>query len=122
MFRFYDATIDTNLFLQLQDLASVLSRQTDMKFEYSYGSSIDVLNRTISGSSFWDVHDQAVKVAGYKTDILLRTIGNLHYTNLQVMKDFSILLNDMTHPRCARYLVTLVANTRLGEQIKRAIQ
>ena len=119
MFRFYDATIDTNLFLQLQDLASVLSRQTDMKFEYSYGSSIDVLNRTISGSSFWDVHDQAVKVAGYKTDILLRTIGNLHYTNLQVMKDFSILLNDMPYPSFASQLVTLFENIRLEEQIKK---
>src|SRR5699024_10064482 len=119
MFRFYDATIDTNLFLQLQDLASILSRQTDMKFEYSYGSAIDVLNKTISGSTFWDVNNQKVKVAGYKTDILLRAIGNLHYTDVQVMKEFSNQIKTMPYPSFSSQLVTLFENIRLEEQIKK---
>src|SRR5699024_11579174 len=68
---------------------------------------------------FWDVSDQGVKVACYTTDILLCTIGILHYTNLQVMKDFSILLNDMPCPSFASQLVTLFENIRLEEEIKK---
>src|SRR5690625_6571796 len=88
MYRFHDKKIDTNLFLQLQDLTTVLSREPDLHFDYSYGSYLDVTDKKVTASTFWDLNDPNLKAAGYKTDIYLRILGNLHYTAIQPLRNF----------------------------------
>lgn len=119
MYRFHDKQIDTELFLQLQDLTSVLSRQTDLKFEYNYGSYIDMVNHTITGSTFWNDMTDDVKVTGYKTDLFLRAIGNMHYTDIQIARDFHEKPSSETHPDFSNQLFTLLENNRLEEKIKK---
>ena len=62
--RFNDSKVDTSLFLQLQDLSTVLSGIPDLEFEYNYGTFIDVLDKKVTASHFWENGDQEVKVSG----------------------------------------------------------
>ena len=43
--RFNDSKVDTSLFLQLQDLSTVLSGIPDLEFEYNYGTFIDIIEK-----------------------------------------------------------------------------
>lgn len=120
MFRFYEPTVDTNLFLQLEDLTTVLSRNDDLKFQYTYGSFIDIVNSKVTASTRWDVNDPKIKMAGYKTDILLRTLGNLHHSDLSVLKEFMGQSVHRRYPRFASQLLTFFENFRLEGIIKQA--
>ncbi|MBU5468495.1 VWA domain-containing protein [Virgibacillus sp. MSJ-26] len=120
MYRFHDKKIDTDLFLQLQDLTTVLSREPDLHFDFSYGSYLDVTDNKVTASTFWDQNDSNLKVAGYKTDIYLRTLGNLHYTAIQPLRNFmDDYFNESTLPRFTSQLVTFFENFRLEELIKK---
>ena len=50
--RFNDSIIDTALFLQLQDLSTVLSGIPELEFEYNYGSFLDSVNSKVTASHF----------------------------------------------------------------------
>src|SRR5690625_1693396 len=120
MYRFHDKKIDTNLFLQLQDLTTVLSREPDLHFDYSYGSYLDVTDKKVTASTFWDLNDPNLKAAGYKTDIYLRILGNLHYTAIQPLRNFmDDYFNESILPRFTSQLVTFFENIRLEELIKK---
>lgn len=117
--RWDDSKIDTNLFLQLQDLATVLSGNQDLKFEYRYGSFINVSHDIVTGSHYWDVGNQAIKESGYKTDVFLRTIGTLYDSNVQVLKAYLENINEIALPKFAAQLVTLLEDLRLEEVVKK---
>ncbi|GGB40534.1 VWA domain-containing protein [Virgibacillus dakarensis] len=117
--RWINTTIDTNLFLQLQDLTAVLSGNADFTFEYTYGSSIDIIDHKVTGSSLWDMDKRDIKESGYKTDIFLRTEGTLHHTHVPSLKAY---LQDMDESKLLKFaiqLVTLLEDIRLEEMIKR---
>ncbi|WP_235794160.1 vWA domain-containing protein [Virgibacillus salidurans] len=116
--RWNDSKIDTNLFLQLQDLSTILSDNPDLKFEYRYGSFIDLIDKRVTGSSFWDINSQEKKENGYKSDVFLRTIGTLHYSYLPAMKAYLEEANQSNLPRFAAQLFTLLEDLRLEEIIK----
>lgn len=117
--RWDDSKIDTNLFLQLQDLSTILSDNAELKFEYRYGSFIDISNKRITGSSFWDMNNQTTKENGYKTDVFLRTIGTLKYSHLPTMKAYIEETNGSSLPGFATQLFTLLEDLRLEELIKK---
>ncbi|MBY7143141.1 VWA domain-containing protein [Virgibacillus sp. NKC19-3] len=117
--RWDDSKIDTTLFLQLQDLSTILSDNTDLKFEYRYGSFIDISDKRVTGSSFWDITNQEKKENGYKTDVFLRTIGTLKYSYLPAMKTYLEEVNQSSLPGFATQLFTLLEDLRLEEIIKR---
>ncbi|WP_163970976.1 vWA domain-containing protein [Oceanobacillus halotolerans] len=119
MYRFHDKKVDTNLFLQLQDIASVLSGNRDMDFEFSYGSFIDLIDNRVTASTFWEKTDETTKIPGLKSDIYLRTIGTLHYTNVPAMKHFLETAEETNIPKFASQLVTFLEDIRLEELIKR---
>ncbi|WP_449354060.1 vWA domain-containing protein [Virgibacillus natechei] len=116
--RWDDSKIDTNLFLQLQDLSTILSDNAELKFEYRYGSFIDISNKRVTGSSFWDMNNQETKEDGYKTDVFLRTIGTLTYSHLPTMKAYIEEVNESSLPGFATQLFTLLEDLRLEEIIK----
>ncbi|WP_373895726.1 nitric oxide reductase activation protein NorD [Virgibacillus sp. CBA3643] len=116
--RWDDSKIDTNLFLQLQDLSTILSDNAELKFEYRYGSFIDISNKRVTGSSFWDMNNQEMKEDGYKTDVFLRTIGTLAYSHLPTMKAYIEEVNESSLPGFATQLFTLLEDLRLEEIIK----
>lgn len=117
--RWDDSKVDTNLFLQLQDLSTVLSDYPDLDFEYHYGSYIDIIHNKITGSRLWDVFKYEIKEPGYKTDVFLRALGTLHHTQIQEMKRFTADINNWKLHKFAVQLVTLLEDLRLEEAIKK---
>ncbi|MFJ7746787.1 vWA domain-containing protein [Peribacillus sp. NPDC097295] len=117
--RFNDSIIDTALFLQLQDLSTVLSGIPELEFEYNYGSILDSVHRKVTASHFWENGNQEVKVAGLKTDVLLRTIGTLHHSSVKDLQDYQEVIEESGLPKFAAQLFTLFEDLRLEELIKK---
>lgn len=119
--RWYDdAKLDTELFLLFQDLTTILSDQANLTFEYAYGSAIDATRHIVTGSKHWDIKDQKVKTSGYKTDIFLRTIGTLHFTDVLAIKTYVETIHTSSLRKFAIQLITLLEDLRIEEQIKKA--
>ncbi|MDY0406143.1 VWA domain-containing protein [Virgibacillus sp. 179-BFC.A HS] len=116
--RWDDIMVDTDLFLQLQDLATVFSGIPDIKFEYAYGSFIDLKANKITGGKLWDVPEPTIRRSGYKTDIFLRTIGSLHYSSLSAFRSFWKNVEEANLDKFATQLITLLEDLRLEERIK----
>ncbi|MFD1362482.1 vWA domain-containing protein [Lentibacillus salinarum] len=119
MFRFRETNVDTRLFQQLQDLATVLSGIPDLMFDYAYGSAIDNDNFKITASANWGIGNATAREAGLKTDILLRTIGTLNHSDIPAMKEFHEAISESALPKFASQLFTLFENIRLEEIVKR---
>ncbi|WP_087974731.1 vWA domain-containing protein [Oceanobacillus rekensis] len=119
MYRFHDSKVDTDLFMQLQDLTTVLSGNPDLNFEHNYGSFIDLIDSKLTASRFWDKSQDNVKESGLKTDILLRAIGTLHYSSLPAMKTYLKSMNETKIPKFSSQLVTLLEDLRLEEIVKK---
>lgn len=117
--KWNDAKVDTNLYLQLQDLATVLSGLPELKFEYAYGSAIDIIDQKVTGSRLWDMDKLEIKEPGYKTDLFLRTIGSLHQTQIPAMKAYLESTDGSSFPKFATQLIALLEDLRLEEIIKR---
>ncbi|MEB2630037.1 VWA domain-containing protein [Peribacillus frigoritolerans] len=117
--RFNDSIIDTALFLQLQDLSTVLSGIPELEFEYNYGSFIDLIENKVTASHFWENGNKEVKEAGLKTDVLLRTIGTLHHTTIQSMKEYQDSIGESSLPKFAAQLFALLEDLRLEELVKK---
>ncbi|WP_285769044.1 VWA domain-containing protein [Peribacillus sp. SI8-4] len=117
--RFNDSIIDTALFLQLQDLSTVLSGISDLEFEYNYGSFIDLIENKVTASHFWENGNKEVKEAGLKTDVLLRTIGTLHYSSINSLKDYQDMMAEASLPKFAAQLFALLEDLRLEELVKK---
>ncbi|MDY0396129.1 hypothetical protein RWE15_19405 [Virgibacillus halophilus] len=116
--RWDNSVVDTNLFLQLQDLTSTLSQVPEFNFEYAYGSFIDVIGNRITGSKLWDVADATIRRSGYKTDVFLRAIGTLHDSQLSAFHHYKADVDDSSLPQFASQLFTLLEDLRLEEIIK----
>ena len=117
--RFNDSIIDTALFLQLQDLSTVLSGIPELEFEYNYGSFIDLIENKVTASHFWENGNKEVKEAGLKTDVLLRTIGTLHHTTIRSMKEYQDIIGESSLPKFAAQLFALLEDLRLEELVKK---
>ncbi|GAB3058278.1 vWA domain-containing protein [Virgibacillus ainsalahensis] len=119
MYRFHHTKVDTNLFLQLQNLATVLSGNTDLKFEYSYRSFIDIAGGKVTASTSWDIGNQKIKEAGFKSDVFLKTIGTLRYSSIPSLKSYLEQTESTTLPKFAIQLLTLLEDIRLEEIVKK---
>jgi len=118
MYRFHHSNVDTNLFLQLQDLTNVLSRNERLQFEFSYGSFIDLITEKITASRIWDRLQEDTKLAGLKSDLYLRTLGTLYHSSVYAMKEYAETIESSTMPKFASQLFTLLEDIRLEEIIK----
>ncbi|WP_110927302.1 vWA domain-containing protein [Bacillus massiliglaciei] len=116
--RFNDSVIDTGLFLQLQDLSTVLSGDPEMEFEFNYGSFVDLKLKKVTASRIWDNSPADVQRKGLKSDVLLRTVGTLFHTNVPALKQFIEWQGEVKIPGFAAQLFTLLEDFRL-EQIVR---
>ena len=116
---FNDAKVDTALFLQLQDLASVVSGIPGLGFEYNYGMLVDVKKRKVAASHHWDNVRKEEKEAGLKTDVFLRAIGTIKYSDLQAMQEYKEMIEETSLPYFAANLFTVIEDMRLEEMIKK---
>src|SRR5690625_6656279 len=86
--QWVDLSVDTDLYLQLQDLVTVLSGDPDLTFDYKHGSYIDIVDGLVTGSQFWDTVNEDIKESGYKTDVILRTLGTLHHSDMKALQTY----------------------------------
>lgn len=119
MFRFHEDTVNTEMYLQLQDLTAILSKEPALHFMYTLGSYIDIVNMQVTASTFWENNQPQITDAGLKTDVFLRTIGTYRHTDLSATQDFMKSLEESHLPRLGIQLFTLLENIRLEELIKK---
>src|SRR5699024_10744170 len=72
----------------------------------------------MTGSTFWAATQKDLQSSGYKTDLYLRAIGTLKYTDLSVLQPFYKNTKLMPYPDFSRQLFTLLEDLRLEEKIK----
>ncbi len=116
---FNNKKVDTALFIQLQDLANVLSGIKELKFKFDYGAYVDLQGQVISASHFWDTLPPLEMEAGYKTDIYLRAIGTLRHTNRAEVQAYGEFLKPSLLKKFGIELFTLFEDLRLEEICKR---
>src|SRR5690625_2612306 len=109
--------IDTNLFLQLQDLTMVLAK-TNCQLDFTYGSYIDVKEKRVTASTLWEVTQPHIQKAGYRTDIYLRTLGTIHSSDLRAFSTFWKVVQEFSLRNFASQLLTLLEDVRLEDKIQ----
>lgn len=119
MYRFHDSQVDTKIFMQLQDLTTVLAEKPELNFEYSYGSVIDLVESKLTASRFWEKLDEDTKEAGLKTDVLLRAIGTFHFTDIPAVKIYLENVHETKLLKFSTQLFALLEDIRLEEMVKR---
>ncbi|GIO25310.1 nitric oxide reductase activation protein NorD [Oceanobacillus sp. J11TS1] len=119
MYRFHQTKVDTHLFMQLQDLTTVLANNEQLQFESSFGSFIDLVENKVTVSRFWDRLTPEMKEAGAKSDVILRTLGTLHLTDVQTMQRFKEDIRESSLPKFAIQVLTLLEDIRLEDTIRR---
>lgn len=115
--QWHEKNVDPKLFLELQDLTTVLSNISDMTFEFAYGSYIDVNEKRVTASTFWETTKEQIRKSGYKTDIYLRAIGTIYYSHFPSLYDFSKRIEETNLNNFSSQLVTLLENIRLEKKI-----
>lgn len=116
--RWHETAVNTNLFFQLEDIATVLSRVPNLTFAYTYGSYIDPETNELTASSLWETTQADIQRAGYTTDVYLRAIGTMHETNLQTLMHIHEDITESKLPNMTTQIFTLLDDARLEEIIK----
>ncbi|WP_152656751.1 nitric oxide reductase activation protein NorD [Oceanobacillus sp. CFH 90083] len=119
MYRFHQTKVDTHLFMQLQDLTAVLAKNEQLQFESSFGSFIDLVENKVTASRFWDRLPLETKEAGAKSDVILRTLGTLHQTDVKSLRQFKENVQDSLLPKFSIQLMTLLEDIRLEDAIRK---
>ncbi|MEK4304149.1 MULTISPECIES: vWA domain-containing protein [Oceanobacillus] len=119
MYRFHQTKVDTHLFMQLQDLTTVLAKNEQLQFESSFGSFIDITENKVTAGRFWDRLPAEMQEAGAKSDVILRTLGTLHQTDVKILQQFKKDWEDSLLPKFAIQLMTLLEDIRLEDAIRK---
>ncbi|WP_282139337.1 vWA domain-containing protein [Rossellomorea aquimaris] len=116
--QFNDETIDSFLVMEMADLTKTLSQNADMNLKYGPFSYLDYKEGTVYVSHFWDHRKKEEEIHGLKSDIYLRTIGNLHETMNEEVIDYIEKVKGTSVPRFAKQLFVIGEEARLEEICK----
>lgn len=116
--KFNDKVIDTTLFIQLQDLVHLLMEDNEYELNFGFGHYIELENKELTVSHFWDNRSQEDKLAGLKTDILLRCLGTIQHTNKTEIFRLIEKTKDMEVASFAISLFSFLEDLRIEEHIK----
>ena len=118
MYRFHDSRVRTNYYMQLQDLTTVLSGVAELKFEYGFGAGVDLIERKVTASRFWEKLELETQEAGLKSDVYLRAIGTMRYSHIPDMQEYMRDIEETHLPKFAAQLFALFEDIRLEEIVK----
>ncbi|MFI8687354.1 vWA domain-containing protein [Rossellomorea sp. NPDC077527] len=116
--QFNDENIDSFLVMEMADLTKTLSRNADMNLKYGPFSYLDHKEETVYVSHFWDHRKREEEVHGLKSDVYLRTIGNLYETDNDEVRKYIEKVKSTSVPRFAKQLFVIGEETRLEEICK----
>ncbi|MDX5474438.1 MAG: VWA domain-containing protein [Bacillaceae bacterium] len=116
---FNDKKIDSFLFMELTDLSTSLSKVEDMQVEYAFKSYYNPFEKKLFISLFWDNHPIDEKLHGLKSDVYLRSVGTVKYTDFSIIDKFIKSVKNAPYASFARQLFSLLEDIRLEELVKR---
>ncbi|MBN8193058.1 VWA domain-containing protein [Bacillus sp. NTK074B] len=116
--QFNDENIDSFLVMEMADLTKTLSKNADMNLKYGPFSYLDLKEETVYVSHFWDHRKREEEVHGLKSDIYLRTIGNLYETENEDVRQYIDKIKSTSVPRFAKQLFVIGEEIRLEEICK----
>ncbi|MFS0863208.1 vWA domain-containing protein [Fredinandcohnia sp. 179-A 10B2 NHS] len=117
--QFNDKKVDSFLFMELSDLAKTLSKNPEMEVEFGYRSYLDPLQNKIIISHFWDNRPEDDKRNGLLSDIFLRSLGSLSYTDYKEINTYLDYCRKSKLINFAKQLFMLFEDIRLEELCKK---
>ncbi|WBL13028.1 vWA domain-containing protein [Sutcliffiella sp. NC1] len=116
---FNDKKIDSLLFMELLDLSVSLSKIEQLEVEYAFKSYFDPFDKVLYISLFWDTHPTFEKIHGLKSDVYIRSLGNVPHTNYTEVLKFLKKIKKAKHGNFLRQLFSLLEDLRVEELIKK---
>ncbi|MEH7382124.1 hypothetical protein V7138_16815 [Bacillus sp. JJ1533] len=113
--QFNDKKVDSFLFMELSDLAKTISKNPELEIELGYKSYFDPIQQKVIISHFWDNRPNDDKRNGLLSDVFLRTIGSMKYTNFREIAQFLKYCRSSELPSFAKQLFMLFEDFRLEE-------
>ncbi|MDX8366635.1 hypothetical protein [Cytobacillus sp. IB215665] len=111
--QFNDKKIDSFLFMELSDLAKALTKNEEVEVEFGFRSYYDIIQQKAYVSHFWDLRERQEMIAGLKSEVYLRCIGNINYTNMLAYKAFVRKIKSANLTSFAKQLFMLLEDIRL---------
>ncbi|MCA1053953.1 VWA domain-containing protein [Rossellomorea aquimaris] len=116
--QFNDETIDSFLFMEMEDLAKTLAKNGDVELKYGPFSYIDYKQQIVYVSHFWDHRNRADEINGLKSDVYLRTIGNQSETDREAVLNYIEKVKRTGIPKFSKQLFVMGEDLRLEEICK----
>lgn len=123
MYRFIDFNdekIDSLFVMELSDLTKTLAKNPEFDTEVRVHSYISRTEKKIYVSHFWNHREEDITRAGMKSDVFLRALGNVRYTNFEQVKHYAHWAERSHIPRFAKQLFVLAEDIRIEELCKKA--
>ncbi|WP_099352998.1 vWA domain-containing protein [Fredinandcohnia onubensis] len=117
--QFNDKKVDSFLFMELSDLAKTISKNPELEIELGYKSYLDPIQQKVIISHFWDNRTTSDKRNGLLSDVFLRTIGSMKYTDFKEIDRYLSFCRKSDLPSFAKQLFMLFEDSRLEEQCKK---
>lgn len=115
-FSFLETNRDWLDLMQLTDVAKVLADDPDAVVEFDLYARIETHEHKYYVSRFWDFFDEESRILGRKSDVYLRSFGNIHFSDLAV---FSLVLEaaaQYRNPRFAKQIFCLFEDLRIEKK------
>jgi nitric oxide reductase activation protein len=111
--------IPTKVHMQLLDLARTLTRNPELQLEFGLHALYDESRNRLTVSTFWERIDEPQRLAGMKSDVYLRAIGNAWFSSAVETRRY--LSASRPLPSLANQLFALCEDMRL-ERICRKVR
>ncbi len=110
--NFAENQTDPFLHLSLSDLAETLSN-IESEVQFAFHSYYRPAEQLITVSHYWNDIFDGRQFDGMKSDIYLRALGNVHYTNFDDVDRYLSSISKRTHPLFRKQLFALLEDMRL---------
>ncbi|WP_273835445.1 vWA domain-containing protein [Guptibacillus sedimenti] len=110
--NFAENQTDPFLHLSLSDLAETLSH-IESEVQFAFHSYYRPAENLITVSHYWNDIFDGTQFDGMKSDIYLRALGNVHYTNFNEVDRYLSILKNQSHPLFRKQLFALLEDVRL---------
>lgn len=102
--------------MQLSDLAKVLSQEPEAEVQFDLFARIDQQKNIFYVSRFWDSFDEASRRLGRKSDVYLKSFGNVHFSELSVFPHYLQKATEYRNTKFAKQIFSLLEDLRVEQQ------
>lgn len=117
--QFNDEKVDSMIVMEMADLVTTLTKNPEYEVEFGVHSYLDRSTKKIYVSHFWNHRPQHLLIDGIKSDVFLRAIGNLKYTDSQQVQRYINSLANINLKSFAKQLFIVTEDLRIEELIKK---